>query len=326
MFHRLFRTSLIASVAWIALQPSLPLAQDAKFPTKSIEVVVPFAPGGITDVGSRIVSEYYSKELGVPLVIRNQPGGGGLTGSAAYMNATPDGYTLLAGIAGSIVSNVLLSRNPPFDPRRDLRPIGYIGDSPVAFLVHKDSPYKTFEELITYAKANPGKLRIGVSSLGGETHIMYTSILKDTKADLRMIPYPGTGQSVAALLGQHIDGLTLSLPASMPYASSGEMRVLLLTRRTPIFPDVPAGADIGLPSVSVNFWLGYLALPKTPPAALEKLEAALKRAASDPELSKKLAQAGFTVDYRDSAGFAKLIDSNWTILSQVIKETGMKTD
>lgn len=310
----------------ILLQAPVLKAQEARFPSKAVEVVVPFAPGGITDVGSRIVSEALARDMGVPVVIRNQAGGGGLIGATAYISAAPDGYTILAGIAGSIVSNVLLSKTPPFDPRRDLKPIGYIGDSPVSFLVHKNSPFKSFDDLVKFAKSNPGKVRVGVSSLGGETHIMFTSILKDTKVDLKMIPYPGTGQSVAALLGKHIDGLTLSLPAAMPYAKSGDMRVLLLTGRSPIFPSVPAGPDVSLPSVSINFWLGYLALPKTPQAAFARLVSAVGNVARNPDLAKKLEGAGFKVDYKDPAGFANLIKDNWEILSQVIKETGMKAD
>jgi tripartite-type tricarboxylate transporter receptor subunit TctC len=174
---------------FMLMSPQWVQCQERAFPAKQVEVIVPFAPGGSLDVGTRIFAEALAKELKVPVVIKNQVGGGGLTGATVFFHAKPDGYTILAASPAAIISNVKLSSTPSFDPRKDFLPLGYIGHSPVAMAVSKESPFQTFNDFLQYARKNPGKLQGGVSALGGETHIMFMSILKDTKIDSKLIPY-----------------------------------------------------------------------------------------------------------------------------------------
>jgi len=301
-------------------------SQEGKFPSKPVEIIVPYAPGGIIDLGTRIFGESLSRELKVPVVIKNQAGGGGLIGSTAFLNAKPDGYTLLSGCAGAIISTVQLSKNPPFDPRKDLLPVGYMADAPLAMSVPKTSPFKSFDEFVQFAKSNPGRLKGGVTSLGSENHIMFMSIIRDANVESKMIPYPGTGQLVTAILGGHLDWMTLTLPATMPYVKSGDVRILLLTRKSPELPNVPAGPDIGLSSFSVNIWTGLLVLPQTPKATYDTLVSAVNAASQDPQITKKLANAGFYVSYRNPHEFSNVIKDQWEIFSRIIKETGIKVD
>ena len=301
-------------------------AQDAAFPAKQIEIVVPFGPGGSLDIGTRIFAESFAKELKVPVVIKNQAGGGGLTGATTAYNAKPDGYTILAASPAAIISNVQLSSTPSFDPRKDLLPVGYIGETPIAMSVNKNSPFQTFNDFLQFAKQNPGKLQGGVSSLGGETHIMFMSILKDTKIQSKLIPYTTSAAVSMALLGGHIDWKTSSLVSVMQYVKSGEMRPLLLTSKWPELPNIPAGPDIGLPSASVNMWLAFFVNAKTPKPAHDRLTAAMKASFSDPKLKEMLGKAGFEVSYKDPQETAKLVSSQWDLFSQVIKETGMKVN
>jgi tripartite-type tricarboxylate transporter receptor subunit TctC len=300
--------------------------QEAAFPSKQVEVIVPFGPGGSLDIGTRIFAEPLARELKVPVVIKNQAGGGGLTGATTFFNAKPDGYTILAASPAAIISNVQLSSNPSFDPRKDFLPVAYIGESPISMVVNKSSPFLTFNDFLQYARQNPGKLQGGVSSLGGETHIMFMSILKDTKIETKLIPYTTSPALSMALLGGHLDWKTSSLVSNMQYIKSGEMRPLLLTSRWPDLPNVPAGPDIGLPSVSVNVWLGFFVHAKTPRPAYDKLTAAMKTAFNDPKMKDMLAKAGWMVSYKDPQEMTKLVQSQWDLFSQVIKETGMKVN
>jgi tripartite-type tricarboxylate transporter receptor subunit TctC len=327
--NRFLRVCLIGCTmtAMVAAAVITPVgAQDAAFPAKQVEIVVPFAPGGSLDIGMRIFMEPFAKELKVPVVIKNQAGGGGLTGATTAYNAKPDGYTILAASPAAIISNVQLSSNPSFDPRKDLLPVGYIGRSPISMVVPKNSPFKTFNDWLQYAKANPDKLQGGVSSLGGETHIMFMSILKDTKIKSKLIPYTTSPALSMALLGGHLDWKTSSLVANMQYIKSGDMRPLVVTSKWPDLPDVPSGQELGLPSVSVDVWLALFVNAKTPKPAYDKLTAAMKAAFNDPKVKDLLFKAGWMASYKDPQETAKLVSSQWDLFTQVIKETGMKVN
>ena len=278
---------------FIAGPASLQAQQD--FPSKPITIIVPFGPGGIIDVGTRIFAERLSKELKVPVVIENKAGGAGLIGSSAFLNTAPDGYTLLSASGAAVISTVQLSKTPAFDPRKDFLPVGYIADAPCAMSVAKNAPFKTYEEFLKYAKANPGKLRGGVSSLGGETHIMFEAILKQAKIESKMVPYPATGGLVTAIMGGHLDWMCLSLP--------GNDAVPQVRRREDRAADPEVGGTPGRPggrrcrsartSRSTCGW-DSSAHPKTPKPAYDKLVAAVTATAKDPEVAKKLSDAGFT--------------------------------
>ncbi len=204
--------------------------------------------------------------------------------------------------------------------------MGYLADAPCAMSVAKNTPFKSFNEFLQYAKSNPGKLKGGMSSLGGETHIMFESIVRGDKIDSKMVPYPATGGLITAILGGHVDWMSLSLPATMPYEKSGDVKIVLLTRRSPELPGVPSGADVGLPDISVNLWMGLFAHPKIPKPAYERLVSAVSAAIKDPEVSKKLSEAGFSVAYRNPSEFSKLMNEQWDIYAKVIKEANIKVD
>ncbi|MCJ7596835.1 MAG: tripartite tricarboxylate transporter substrate binding protein [Desulfobacterales bacterium] len=258
------------------------------------------------------------------MVIKNQTGGGGLIGSTAFSTTKPDGYTLLAASGGAVISKVQLSKSPAFDPRKDFLPVAYIADSPVAMSVPKNSPFKTFDQFLKFAQNNPGQLKGGVSSLGGETHILFVTLTGEKKIETKMIPYPATGQLVTAMLGGHLDWMTLSLPATMPYEKSGDVRILLLTDRSSELPGVPSGPDVGIPSASVSIWMGLFALPQTPKPAYDKLVSAVNAASKDPETAQKLAKAGFNVSYKNPQVFSKLLDDQWGIFSRALEASGLK--
>jgi tripartite-type tricarboxylate transporter receptor subunit TctC len=324
-YHIFFLFLILTSGLTPVVGPQLIYGQDAGFPSKPIEIVVPFAPGGSLDLGARVLTEPLSKALNVPVVIRNQAGAGGLLGATNFFNAKPDGYTVLAASPAAIISNVLLSKNPTFDPRKDFLPLAMVGISPISMFVPAKSPFKSFNEFVQYGKANPGKLRGSFSSPGGETHIMLMSILKETKIDSKVIPYTTSGEAIAAQLGGHVDWGTASLVSRVPYFKSGDMRCLLLTHPSPEAPGVPSGPDIGLDSVSVDLWLGLFVHGKTPKPVYDRLTAAVKAVLSDAKVKDMLTKEGYITEYKAPAEFSKTINKDWNVFSEVLKDAGMLT-
>ena len=225
-----------------------------------------------------------------------------------------------------MISAVQLSKTPPYDPRKDFLPVGYLADAPCAMAIAKNAPFKTYEEFVKYAKANPGKVRGGFSALGGETHIMFETIIRQNKIECKVIPYPAHAQLVTAILGGHVDWMCLSLIVTMPYHKSGDLKTVLLTRRAVELPGVPAGTDVGLPDVSLNLWTGFFAHSKIPKPAYDKLVAAVAVAAKDPEVAKKFINLGCNVDYKDPQGFSKLLDTQIDIFAKAIKEANIQVD
>lgn len=300
--------------------------QETKYPTKAIEIVVPYAPGGMIDVVNRIFAEYLSKELKVPVLIKNYQGGGGLTGVNAFLGNKPDGYSILSTSGSSITTSVLLAKTPPFDPKKDLLPLGQLGGAPVAMSVTKTSPFKSIGEFIRFAKANPQKSIAGIADLGGETHFMSMGIIKDAKIDVKIVPFAGSAALSTALLGGHVDWKCSSLPSTMAYLKSGDLRVLLLTHRSKNLPDIPAGTDVGLPSVMIDILVGFYIHPEAPKAAYERLVSAIEKAAKNPELAKKLDATGLDTEYKGPREVSKSIDDYLRISSEIIKEMNLKAD
>jgi len=315
---------LILSMAF-AIVPKSIQSQEGKFPSKPVEVIVNVTPGGHADIVARIVGEYISKELKTQIVVKNIPGGGGLTGAVAFLNARSDGHTMFIG---PIVSGVLLSKNPPFDLRKDLLPVGGVYETAMAMAVGKNSPYESFDDFVKVAKNNPGKLKGATTVLGTEVHYMFLAIKKDTNTDIKLVPYPGVGQMLAALMGGHLDFTTQTLPSAMPYVKSGDLRILLLSSASPQLPGVPVGSDKGLPNVSpsINGASGFFVHPQTPQFAYEKLVSAVEAAVKNPECRKKLIDLGDVVEYRNPKEFSKKINEQWDVFSRFIKESDVKLD
>lgn len=315
-------TLLLGSAPVIA--PAALYAQEAGFPSKPIQIVVPFAPGGSLDIGARVLMEPLSKALKTPVVIENKAGGGGLLGATTFFSAKPDGYSVLAASPAAIIANVQLSKNPAFDPRKDFLPLGLVGISPVSMVVRGDSPFKTINDFLQFARKNPGKLIGSFASPGGETHIMLLSLLKEGKIECKVVPYTTSGERIAAQLGGHVDWGTASLVGQLSYIKSGDLRCLLLTHKSPELPGVPSGPDVGLNSVSVDLWLGLFVHGKTPKPVYDKLVAAVKTTLNDAKVKDDLAKAGYMPEYKDPQEFTKLISKDWNVFADVLKDSGLK--
>jgi tripartite-type tricarboxylate transporter receptor subunit TctC len=311
----------------LATDPTPVKGQEATYPSKPIEVVVPNSQGGSCDTATRIYGDFLSRALKVPVVVTAKPGGGGLIASNSFVhNAKPDGYTLLAAPGDALIPTVQLAKTPPFDPRKDLLPVGYIGDIVTGMWVLEKSPYKTFNDFIQFAKGNPGKLVGGYTAPGGALHIMFNAIIADTNIQVTSVPYVEGGTLRAAFLGGHVDWTTQTIAGGKPFLESHDWRLLLLTSKVPAYPDIPVGPQVGLPNFSVSVWFGFFVLPQTPKPVYNKIVAAMKAAAEDPETVKKLEKFGMNCSYKSPADISKLINNEWEVYAQVIKKTGVKVD
>jgi tripartite-type tricarboxylate transporter receptor subunit TctC len=311
----------------LANDPAPVKGQEAKFPSRPIDITVTNAHGGPIDLASRIVAEFVSKELGVPIVVTPRPGGGGLNASAAFVaNTKPDGYTLLAAPGDAIIPTVLLSKTPPFDPRKDLLPVGCMGETGIGMYVLGKSPFKTFNDFLQFAKSNPGKLIGGYTAPGSVLHLMYNAILVDTRIEVKSVPYVEGGPLKTAFLGGHVDWITMATSSGKPMVKSGDWRLLLLTRKTAEYPDISAGPEVGLPNFSGNIWIGWFVLPQTPKAVYDRLVAAMKKAVEDPETAKKLDAYGVFPAYKNPREVSDLINREWEVYSHIIKATNMKVN
>jgi tripartite-type tricarboxylate transporter receptor subunit TctC len=300
----------------------LPWVQAQDYPSKPIEVVVPFDPGGVVDITTRIIADEMSRELKTPLVIANVPGAGSIVGASRVLKAKPDGYTLLSTTTAMITS-LLESPNPPFDPVKDFTPIGCYGSSPMIFGVVNSSPFKTLEELIDYARKNPAKLTCGVTSIGGENHLNFELFKKAAGVNIKIVPYKGSGEAVAALLGKHIDMMVLTYVSFLPYVKSGEARVLAITQKVP-GSTLPTIAELGFPQVKIHMLLAFFVSAKTPKFVYDKLDPLLEKVVKDPNVAKKLENSGVITLYKAPNELTDELKDRWAVMGRLVEELGLK--
>ena len=280
MLHKLI-------VMGLALAASCALAQD--YPDKPVRLVVPFPPGGSVDLVARLVGKSLQDALQQPFIIENKPGASGNIGAAYVAKAPADGYTLLVGSAGVFAANQFLYANPPLDPLTAFAPIMRIVDQPNILVVGNASPARNVRELIALAKARPGKITFGTASVGSAQHFSSEIFMQQAGIALLHVPYKGGAPALVDLMGGQIDMLFDTSPTALPYAKSGKLRALAITsrQRSPLLPDVPTMREAGLPEFEVVTWTGIAAPAGTPPAVVDKLNAAIKAALQGP-LRKQL--------------------------------------
>ena len=267
---------------------------SAAWPTKPVTFIVPYPPGGGTDIIARIVQEPLSKQLGQPIVIENRGGAGGSVGTAAAARSTPDGYTLLFTLSSHSINPAIYAQLP-FDTERDFRPISLVCSLPQLFAVNNAAPYRTFSEVVQYMKTNPGKLDYGSVGIGSPSHIAGELLKMRLNAYMVHIPYRGGGPAVAAALAGDVPLVVVSIPAAMSQVRSGRLRPLAVTtqKRTSILPDVPTVAEAtGLRGFEVDSWYGMFAPAKAPDETVAVMNKAIATAVALPEVKAKLLEQG----------------------------------
>jgi tripartite-type tricarboxylate transporter receptor subunit TctC len=281
--------ALVLGFAWA---PNAVQAQDT-WPSRGITFVVPYAPGGYTDLVGRLTARYVEKALGQPVVVDNRAGAGGIVGTQAVANAPPDGYTFCVCSVGA-VSIAPFAQKLGYDPVKDLAPVGIVSSIVQAVIVKKDLPVKSMSELVSYAKANPGKLNYGSSGAGGLTHYSVELFQARTGTKAVHIPFKGGAQSTAAVVAGEVDFSFANMTDALPQIEAGTVRGLAVTslERSPYFPGLPSVHEAVVPNFIAETWNGIIAPAKTPEPVIRKLAEILIKMADDPEVKETMRRAG----------------------------------
>lgn len=303
------------------------MAGAQEFPTRAVELIVPFPPGGATDSPARFLGEGLRKLWKQPVVINNRAGAGGSVGAALVKRAAPDGYTLLVtnpGLLSVPESERMFDRSPPFE-RSDFQPLALVVSDPIVIVVRADAPWMTFQELVADAKKRPDGITYASSGVYGASHLPIEMVAHSAGIKLRHIPYKGGGPSIAAVLSGEV-AATASVPAAVvPYIKSGTLRALVHTgtKRHPALPDVPSASELGYKDAEFYLWMGVFAPAKTPDAVTRKIRADIAQVVqNDPVFSQRVSGAGGLLDFRDGAAFAEFLDTDSTRIKAAVQRIG----
>lgn len=322
----LHRRQLLAALA-AATAPGLALAQPA-FPSRAVTIVVPFGPGGPTDLTARLVAEKLAARWGQPVIVDNKPGAGGNVGSALVAKAPADGHTIVLGVTGSHGINVSLVPNMPYHPLRDFEPLTQATIFPNAIAVHPGVPAKDLRELIALARRQPGKLSYGSDGNGTASHLGMELIKADAGVFMTHIPYRGGASMLNDLAGRQIDAGLTGLPAALPLAKAGRIKILAVTtaERVPAAPEIPTVAEQGFPRYVAAPWAGFFAPRGTPAPVLAKLSEDLAWALTQPDVRQRMGEGGSTIVARGPEDFRRFVQAEIAQWARAVKTSGAKLD
>ncbi|KQR60780.1 tripartite tricarboxylate transporter substrate binding protein [Acidovorax sp. Leaf160] len=324
--HFTSRRGLLAAAAACALWPALAAAQA--FPTKPITIIVPFAAGGTTDILARIIAQGLTAELGQSVVVDNRAGAGGNIGGQAAARSAADGYTLFMGTVGTHAINAALYKKMPFDPVKDFAPLTRVANVPNLLVANPAQPFKTVQELIAYAKANPGKINFGSSGSGSSIHLSGELFKSMAKVDMQHVPYKGSAPAVTDLLGNQIAIMFDNMPSAIQHVRSGKLRAIAVTtaKRSPELPDVPTIAEAGVPGYEATSWFGMFAPAATPAPVVGQLNKALVKVLAQPDIKKKINEQGAETAGETPEQFAAFIQQESVKWGKVVRESGASVD
>jgi len=296
-------------------------ASAQTYPTKPVQVVVAFPPGGVGDIVARAVSDKLARALGQPVTVENRPGSAGLIGTQSVMRAAPDGYTLLAGQTTEIVVNKVLGAELPGAPEKPLKPIALFAVMPLVLAVPAGSPYSSPDDLAKAAGESRRGLSFASGGPGTPGHLAAELLRARTKARFTHVPFDGGGPALEGLLQQRVDFYFPVLVTAMPQIKSGQIKPLAITsaKRSPVLPDVPTLAEAGVRDVEVTHWVGLFAPGDTPSDIAGKLNQAANQALSDPEVKQRLADSGAEMTPMSADQFAGFLETETDKYTNLIR-------
>ena len=313
---RHFAATLLAAFLAVLAIP----ATAQSYPTRPIRLVVPFAPGGGTDISGRIVAEGLTPVLGKPVIVDNRPGAGSLVGTEIVAKAAPDGYTLLL-VNISMAFNPALYRKLPYDTLRDFVPISLVADQPNILVTHPSLPARSFSEFVALARSQPGKLTYGSGGIGSGTHLATELLIMTLKIELVHVPYKGVGPVLTALLGNELSASLSTFASALPHVKSGRLRAFGVTsaKRASTLPEVPTIAEAGVPGYEYSTWYGLLAPAGTPRAIVEKLNQATVGVLNSPKTREQYVSQGLTPTPSTAAQFSAYLRSETEKWTKVVR-------
>ena len=299
------------------------IAQD--YPVNPVRLIIAIIPGTSTDIVGRIVFQKVAEIWGQPVVPENRAGAGGSIGTAAVANAQADGYTLLVDSSAHSVTPAIYAKLP-YDTQKDFIDIAPLTVQPNIMVVSASSPYKTLLELVNAAKAKPGVLNIGHAGIGSGTHLYTERLVAATGINIAQIPFKGTPEVIAAILGGSVDGYWAPISAAMPNIKSGKLRPLAAStaKRNPQLPEVPTTAEAGVQNADAPLWFGVWARAGNPPGIISKINTDVRRALADPAVKSKLEALGNDTMDMSSQEFTAFVREQTATYAQLIKAAGIK--
>jgi len=319
--------TILASVASMASMAPLAAFADDAYPTRPITLVVPFSPGGGTDIAARLLASRLSAKLGKAVVVDNRAGAGGLLGAELVAKAKPDGYTLFFANVGTQSINPFLYKMP-YDADKAFTPVSLFAELPFAFVVGPSVPATNVKEFIALAKASPDKYTFASSGNGGSPHLTAEIFQQATGVKLRHVPYKGGGPAMVDLISGHVDMLFASILETSSYVKAGKLRALAVTsaQRSPSMPDVPTLAEQGVANAESGSWTAVMAPAGTPQDIIDKLAAGVQAVAQMPDVKEQLIAQGAVPRGTTPAELQKVIDADKARYGQVIKARGVRLD
>jgi tripartite-type tricarboxylate transporter receptor subunit TctC len=321
-----FQTLLSSLITSVAIVFSV---QAQQWPSKPIAFVVPFTPGGVTDSTSRVLSKLISARLGQPVTVENRPGAGGSIGIEAASRQAPDGYTIMYGTSGTHAANLALYKNVRYDPITDFVPIHGLSETPLMLVINPTRPYKNVQELIAFAKANPGKLNYGSAGAGTGTHLTAELFQVATGIKMTHVPYKGSMPALTDLMAGNLDLMFDYPQVVMPFTKANKLTALAVTSKSRLLinPELPTVGELGYPDAESTAWGAVFAPAKTPADVVKKIGDAIASAIVDPEMLAITERFGSipSRDLRD-AKLGAFVKSEMVRGREIVRVSGAKLD
>jgi len=299
--------------------PAAVLAQAPSWPTKPIKLIVPYPPGGLTDVLARLMSQKASEQLGQSIVVENRPGASTIVGAEVVARSAPDGYTFLMAAATTLTTNPLLFKKLPYKPA-DFTPVALVGTVPFALVAHPSVPANNLTEFIAYAKANPGQLTFSTVGQGASSHLVGEMFKASTKTNLRDIPYKGSAPALTAVLSGEVNTTFDGITNYLPHTRSGKLKVLAVfsEQRLAVAESAPTMVESGYPDAVAYSWFGVVAPAGTPDAIVNRMNQAINASLQAPELSEKLRNDVLSAPILSPQGYGDFMRKQAQIWEKVI--------
>lgn len=323
MTHRIARRALAGLGAALALPA---LAQG--FPTRPIRIVVPFPPGGSTDLLARRIAERLSVSFGQTVLVENRPGAGGTTGADLVAKSPPDGHTLLMGVTGSNAIAASLFPNLPYDPLRAFAPVTRVVSAPLVLVVNAALPITDVAGYVAAARAQPGAMTYATPGNGTSMHLTGVMFGMAAQVELQHVPYRGSAQALTDLMAGPVRSAFMDVLVALPQLRAGAIRGLAVTSETrhPLLPELPTMIEAGFPGFAATSWQGVFAPAGTPPAVLDRLHAEIARAMAAPDIRDAFASQGFVVESTPPADFAAFVAAEIAKWAAVVRAGNVRAD
>ena len=318
----MFRTVHVIALLLVAAASS---ASAQTYPDRPVRILVPYSPGGITDIAARVVGAKLSEYWGHQVVVENRSGGNGLIAMSAVVKADPDGYTLVMASGGDVSLNPVLIEKMPYDVERDLIPISGVSDAPIVLVANSRSLYKSVADVIAASKSNPGSIDIGTPGVGSITHLVLEWLALSTGTKFQNVPFKGGGPAVQALIAGVVPLAVLASSSVAPYVQNGTLRVLGVTSttRSSLNPEWPTLREQGIPEVNASNWTAMFAPKGTPQPVIDKLNADVVRALGSPDIRERFASGGVQVIPSTPSELAARQKNELAVFRSVVAKSGM---